>query len=282
VKSLSVELPEAHIIATQMNRELVGKKVAAAQLQNLGNYQTLGFINVYLSDFQRLCGGAVEFVVSRGNTIRVKLDNGLNLIVTPEYGGFILFQREGTAVPAKWHLKVEFSDSSTLSVTLTGMGIIKALTDEELKESYIYQRDFSGTASPLEAEFTFEHFAADLAAKTVNLKAALVGKNAVVVGLSNSAFQDILYRAKLYPKRKASELTTTQKRALFDAIKWVIAERIRLGGKTQCKDFYGKPGGYIPAMGPNMKGQHCPACGSEVTKLSFGGGQVYLCPKCQT
>ncbi|MGD6851134.1 MAG: zinc finger domain-containing protein [Candidatus Bathyarchaeia archaeon] len=30
-----------------------------------------------------------------------------------------------------------------------------------------------------------------------------------------------------------------------------------------------------------MRGQLCPACGVGVEKLSFGGGQVFLCPNCQ-
>ncbi|UCE12610.1 MAG: zf-TFIIB domain-containing protein [Candidatus Heimdallarchaeota archaeon] len=34
-------------------------------------------------------------------------------------------------------------------------------------------------------------------------------------------------------------------------------------------------------MGPNMKGQTCPECRTPIEKLAFGGGHVYLCPKCQ-
>ena len=43
--------------------------------------------------------------------------------------------------------------------------------------------------------------------------AVLVGKDALVVGLSNSAFQDIIYRAGLHPKRKASSLNSAAQRA---------------------------------------------------------------------
>lgn len=46
-------------------------------------------------------------------------------------------------------------------------------------------------------------------------------------------------------------------------------------------DLYGKQGSYTPAMGPNMKEQACPACGTKVQKLSLGGGQIYYCPTCQ-
>jgi formamidopyrimidine-DNA glycosylase len=278
---LSVELPEAYILAKQMNKELAEKDVVECNLQNCANYQHLGFINTYLSDFERLITHKIEAVISRGNTIRVKLDGNMNLLLAPEYGGIILIHQKGAALQKKYTLKLVFTDGTALTDTLTGMGIIHALTDEELASSYVYRRDFSSTASPLETEFTFERFQTDLARKNVNLKTALVGKDAAVVGLGNAAFQDIIYRAGLQPRRKTGELNADEQRALYDAVNAVVAERLKLGGKEQFVDLYGKPGEYVAAMGPNMKGQPCRRCGSEIIKISFGGGQVYLCANCQ-
>jgi len=264
-----------------MNKELIGKQVDDCHVQNCANYQNLGFINTYLSDFKRLCYGKVEAVVSRGNVIRVKLNNGLNLILAPEYGGNILFYEKGNVIPKKYHLLLSFTDETALTVTLTSMGIIQALTNEELQHSYVYRRDFSATTYPLEDDFTFERFSRELTGKGINIKTALVGKDAVVVGLGNTAFQDILYHAQIHPKRKASELDRTEQHALFDSIRYVVEQRIKFGGKNQFVDFYGKRGGYVAYMGSNMKGRVCIACGTGVEKLSLGGGQVYLCPKCQ-
>jgi hypothetical protein len=50
---LSVELPEAYLLAKQMKTEFVGKTVAAFTLQNWAKYQDLGFINAHQSDFQQ-------------------------------------------------------------------------------------------------------------------------------------------------------------------------------------------------------------------------------------
>lgn len=83
---MSVELPEAQILAKQMNKELRGKHVRTTLLQNSQKLQKIGFINKDLSDFARLAEGRINSVVSRGNVIRVKLDNGVNLILAPEYG----------------------------------------------------------------------------------------------------------------------------------------------------------------------------------------------------
>ena len=278
---MSIELPEAHILSMQMNRELTGKQIAACKLQNTQKMQKIGFLNMYLSDYNELVGCKVEKAVSRGNTIRLKLSQNQNLIITPEYGGITLFHPKTADAPAKYTIKVEFTDGSAFSARLTSMGVIKAAKDSQLSDSFVYSRDFSTTPSPMEPDFTAEAFQTELARRNVNLKTVLVGKDAAVVGLSNAAFQDILYQAGIHPKHKASELTAEQQHALYNAIKAVVNQRIELGGKEQFVDFYGKKGSYVAAMGSNLNGKSCPTCGTLIVKMSLGGGQVHVCPNCQ-
>lgn len=278
---MSIELPEAYILATQMNKELIGKVVQAYELQNCQNLQKLGCVNRDTSAFDRLVGGKISAIVSRGNVIVVKLSNDWDLVLAPEYGGIVQFHANQTALP-KFHLKLGFQDDSALTVSLTGIGCIQATAEADLKYNYLYRRDFSEILSPMDTEkFTLENFLAKLAEKNQNVKAALVGKTAVVVGVSNSAFQDVIYRAKIHPKRNTSTLSDQEKTAIYNAINEVISERIRAGGKNQFTDLYGKQGAYVPLMGPNMKEHSCPACNALIEKISHGGGQVYLCPTCQ-
>jgi len=278
---MSVELPEAKILTEQMNLELRGKRVKSYLLKDYERLQRIGMMDKDLTSFNQLVNGKIETVASRGNVIRVKFDNGANLILGPEYGGEIFYHTDTANVP-KFHLRVDFSDGTVLTVRLTSMGVIQVLKDDELERSYVYKRDFDSTKlSPTDEEFTFERFSKRMADHNKMLKSVLVGKDAILVGVSNSTFQDILYRARIHPKRKAAELNAEEKRSLHDAIRLVLKERIRLNGKDQFHDLHGKQGSYTPAMGPNMKQQTCPECGASIEKLSLGGGHVYLCPKCQ-
>ncbi len=278
---MSIELPEAKILAEQMNKELQGKRIKSCRLQDYERLQRIGMLDKDTKSFDQLVDGKIEFAISRGNVIRVRLNNGMNLILAPEYGGKVFYHTAEKTAPEKFHLKVNFSDNTVLTVRLT-MGLIHALKDNDLERSYVFRRDFNPEVlSPIDEEFTFERFSKLLAENNRMLKPVLVGKDAVVVGLSNSAFQDIVYRARLHPKRKASELNKDERQALYDAIRLVLQERIRLKGKAQFLDLYGNQGRYIPAMGPNMKQQTCPVCGTPIEKLSVGGGHTYFCPKCQ-
>jgi formamidopyrimidine-DNA glycosylase len=113
------------------------------------------------------------------------------------------------------------------------------------------------------------------------LKQVLVGKDAIIVGLSNSAFQDIIYRAGVHPKKRGSDLGEKEVKTLYYAILDLIEERIQKRGKNTFTDIFMKKGEYVPLMGSNMKEQPCPKCGSMIQKISHGGGSVYLCPNCQ-
>ncbi len=276
---MSIELTEARILADQMKKELVGNTVTGFELQNCAGLQKLGCVNRDTSAFDRLIGGKITDVVSRGNTIRMRLDNGQNLILAPEYGGTILLHKPQAKLP-KFHLKLTLQNT-VLTVSLSGIGCIQAVADADIEKNYLYRRDFSDILDPLRADFTFDRFLEQLDAKKQNIKAALVGKTAVVVGVSNSAFQDIIYRAKIGPKRNTASLTPQEKRALYSAIVGLVKERLELGGKDQATDLYGKQGRYVPKMGPNMKDQNCPSCKGKIEKINHGGGQVYICPTCQ-
>lgn len=278
---MSIEVPEAKILAEEMGKELKGKRIIGYSLKNHEKLQRIGMLNKNPKDFDQLINGEIEDVISRGNVIRLRLNNGANLILGPEYGGEVLFHKKDLP-QSRYHLKIDFGDGSSLTVRLASLGAIQVMRDDELHCSYVYRRDFNyQNISPLEEEFTLGRFSELMGRKSQALKSTLVGKDAVVVGVSNSIFQDMLYRARINPRRKASDLNAGEVGALYNALRHVIQERIRLNGKYQFRDLYGRQGTYQPAMGPNMNGQRCGTCGTPIESMSLGGGLVYLCPSCQ-
>ena len=123
-------------------------------------------MNKDASDYDNLAGGEVESVVSRGNTVHVKLSNGWNLLITPEYGGRVHYHAPGKEPSSKFHLKVGFIDDSALTVRLISMGVIQAVEDGGLDGSYIYRRDFSETPTPDDKTLTPELFSGIIAGES--------------------------------------------------------------------------------------------------------------------
>lgn len=278
----SIESPEAFILARQMDAALRGKRVRSAELVDAERFQRLGFFQKDTSGYESLAGGRVLCAVSRGNTMLLRLDNGMGLVLFPEYGGVFRFHAPGAPIEERHNFRLALDDGSSLTLRLTGMGGAQALPDDRLGESYVYRRDFSGKPDPVQAaDFTLERFSEALGAVNRALKSALVGKDAVVVGLGNAAFQDIAYEARLYPARKAASLGEAERQALFEAIKHVVSERVRLGGKQDFVDLYGVAGRYTPAISPQMAGEPCPRCGTPIARFAIGGGPTVYCPGCQ-
>ncbi|MCL2691127.1 MAG: hypothetical protein FWE56_02590 [Candidatus Bathyarchaeota archaeon] len=275
---MSLECPEIYILANQMSKELTGKIIVNYEVQNSQQFQQKGFISAN-QVLNYMIGRKILLVTSRGNTIVVKLDNSWNIVLAPEYGGIISLHTSQTTL-SKFHLKMDLQDVF-LTINLTGMGCIQVVEDSFLKTVYLYNRDFSQILNPLEPSFTFECFIKQLDNKKQNIKAALVGKTAVIVGVSNSAFQDIIYRAKISPKRNTGMLTLEEKQGLYVAIVQLIKERLEAGGKSQFVDLYGKSGLYVAMMGSNKKDHFCSVCGCQIEKVSHGGGCVYFCSSCQ-
>ena len=279
---MSVELPEAQILAEQMSDAILEKKIKSYDIKDSQKLQKIGFMNKDLKDYERLIGCKVKSIVSRGNVIRIQMNKKMNLVLCPDYGAQIFYHKTADSLPKKHHFKVEFTDGSFLTVRQTGMGLVYSATDTETKDLYVIKRDFSEIPSPVgEQDFTFDRFVELLDAKGQNIKAAIVGKTAVVVGLSNAAFQEIIYKAGIHPKRNTSTLTDDEKRDVYDAMKEILNSRICSGGKDNWLNLYAQPGRHTPVMGPNMKDKDCLACGSKIEKIAHGGGQVYFCPRCQ-
>ena len=62
---MSVELPEAKILAEQMNQELRGKRVKSYLLKDYERLQRIGMMDKDLTSFNQLVDGKIESVISR-------------------------------------------------------------------------------------------------------------------------------------------------------------------------------------------------------------------------
>jgi formamidopyrimidine-DNA glycosylase len=100
--------------------------------------------------------------------------------------------------------------------------------------------------------------------------------------MGNGCLQDILFHARLDPRRKVVDIAGDEQRALYDAIVRTLNQIVDLGGRSSEVDLYGDKGGYVRILDSNTKGTPCPECGTTIEKIQYLGGACYLCPTCQT
>lgn len=273
------ELPECITLAAQMTREIRGKRLAGGSLGN--SPHKFVWYNRSHEEFARLVEGKeVGAATARGRWIFLPLVPG-HVLLLGECGGKLLYHPAGTDGPSKFHLRLVFTDSSSLTVTTQMWGAMELYeTGKELEREYVRGMRIT----PAETEFTFEYFQALLDSLLGGQRRSVKGlltQEQLIPGLGNSIAQDIMFRARLHPKRAISELDGRQRLDLYRSIVDTVREVIARGGRNDELDLYGKPGGYTRIMDKNALSRPCPTCGHSIEKISYLGGACYFCPACQ-
>jgi formamidopyrimidine-DNA glycosylase len=277
-----IEMPEATTIAKQMNQVLQGKTIKNFRRGN----KTHKFLWMNLSDdlFKAILPGlSVKGVSSFGRSIYMYL--GSYMIWWSDFGGKLLYHKPGSKLPKNYHLIIEFNDDSALTFAMQMWGGVKLLNNSEFK---MKPKDETGI-EPLSEQFTYSNFNAMLddfpEKSSKGIKGFLVATGYVtpnhIAGLGNAILQDILFNAKISPKRKIMDITISERKKLFEAINKTVKEAIELGGRYDEVDLLGNNGGYIRLMDIRTKGTPCINCQTIIQKISYLGGACYICPNCQ-
>ncbi len=273
------ELPEIVTLAAQLGATLTSRTVVQGSLGN--RRHKFVWYDRSPEEFARLVRGRrVGVAHGRGRWLFVPLEPGYVLLLG-ECGGKLLYHPPGTPLPAGYHLSLGFDDGSALSLMTAMWGAIELHpAGRELERPYI--RDMRPT--PVDAGFTREHLDAlideALRGRKRSVKGLLV-LDQLIPGLGNAIAQDIMFRARLHPRRPIADLDPVRRHALFAAIVDTVREAIALGGRNDETDLFGRPGGYVRIMDSRAAGHPCPDCGTTVEKMAYLGGACYLCPACQ-
>jgi formamidopyrimidine-DNA glycosylase len=262
-----------------MAEHLAGKRIVNGTLGN--SPHKFVWYNRKPDEFAAMVEGRVVGEArSKGRWILIPIEPGYVLLFG-ECGGRILLHGSEAELPAKYHLSLHFTDGSALSATTQMWGAMEL--HEQGKET---EREYikGMRTTPVEAGFTAEYLTRlvkeNVAAGGTSLKGILT-QNQLIPGLGNAIAQDILFRAKLHPKQPVAGLEEEQLGNLHRTILETVYEAIRLGGRNDEVDLFGKHGRYIRIMDKAAMGRPCPECGTTIEKIAYMGGACYYCPNCQ-
>lgn len=272
-----IELPEAVSISGQLNDTVFGKRIAGVIAVHTPHKLAwyYGDPSTY-SDM--LIGKTVGKASPFGSMVEIKVEN-VNILFGEGVG--IRFHGENKPHPVKHQLLIEFDDHSALSASIQMYGGLGAFSEGKLDN--IYYRAAKEKPSPLTPTFDKAYFYRMVSAPDVqklSLKALLATEQRIP-GLGNGILQDILFSAKMHPKRKVHSLSSRDKEALFNSIKTTISRMASRGGRDTELDLFGAPGGYKTMLCRNTVNKPCPVCGTIIKKEAYMGGSVYYCEKCQ-
>jgi formamidopyrimidine-DNA glycosylase len=273
------ELPELVILAKQFETTLKGKTIAEGSLGN--SPHKFVFYNRSHEEFSELIANKLVGTTKvRGRWMFTNIEPGY-VLVLGELGGKILYHPSLEKPPDKYHLMLTFQGGSHLSVNVQMWGAIELYEKgKELNREYI--KDMNPT--PGEDTFTYTYFVKLIdkvkAGPKRSVKSLLTQEQSIP-GLGNSSSADIMFRAKLNPKKAINDLTPIEIIRLYKTICQTFFSILSQGGRYDETDLYGQHGSYIRLMDKNTVDKPCPMCKSIIEKMSYLGGTTYYCPNCQ-
>jgi len=271
-----IELPEAAVLAGQIEETISGKRIKSVVAA-----QTPHKLAWYFGDPQKygelLTGKTISQAAAHGGMVEITAGSAKLLFSD---GANLRHYRPGEKLPDKHQLLLEFDDGSFLVGWVQMYGGLSAFPEgTNDNRYYLVARE---RPSPLSGDFDEAYFESlvDHAATKLSLKAFLATEQRIP-GLGNGVLQDILFNAKMHPKTRVGALSRTDRRSLFNSIKNTLSEMTAKGGRDTENDLFGKRGGYKTKLCKNAAGQPCAVCGALIKKEAYLGGSIYYCPGCQ-
>ena len=271
-----LELPESFTIAKQIDDSLRGKVIAAVEIE-----QSPHKFAFFTADKEKYAGMLTGETILGGAR-----HGGYAEIITARHivnfsdGAYPRYYAPGEKPPAKRQFMLKFSDGSHLAVCIQMYGFIGAARIDEPENPY--RRVAVEKPDPLGDAFTYGYFKSlyEPDGKKLSLKAFLATEQRIP-GLGNGVLQDILFNAKIDPRRDIKTLSDENWRVLYAAVCSALRQMCDLGGRSTERDLFGNPGGYPCRLCKDTLGSPCPVCGTPIEKTAYMGGAVYFCRECQ-
>ena len=116
-----------------------------------------------------------------------------------------------------------------------------------------------------------------------NIKNTLIDQS-IIAGIGNIYASEILYRAKIHPKRSANSLSDQEVDTIIKACRFILKKAIKVGGTT-IKN-HAQPDGKLGYFSQKLKvygrtGQKCFNCKNNIINLPITKRSTFYCNHCQ-
>ena len=268
------ELPEIAKLTGQMKDTLCGKTIERIVLlqEKCANIPT--------DEFQkRIEGAKVVNVRNKGKWIITSLGNGENILLSLGMGADILFFENEKNLPEKYQVMLLFKDGSGYTARFWWFGKYLLASDGEMATE---ANTSSIAIDPFDEGFTLTYFTSLLKGKKTQVKAFLMNQKNVG-GIGNMYMHDILFKARLHPQKKISDMSADDIKLLYDSLNEVLSLSAEKGTFAFESDFFGQKGGYTMDyfLIGYKEDQPCPVCGESIVSIKTGSTSTFICPACQ-
>jgi formamidopyrimidine-DNA glycosylase len=269
------ELPEVETIKEDVRELVAGSEIERARVLDTSLVEQPS-AEEFVS---RLEGVRITGARRRAKHLIVELGSGDSLVFQLKIGGQLLLVPPVEEPETTLMLVLDLDGDRRLFLRdETGFTRARLLDADELQE-----RLSSLGPEPLAEAFDAGYLQRTIGSRRAQIKPLLLDQK-VVSGIGNIYADEILYDARLHPRRKANTLSEDEWEALHEAIRSNLAAGIEHRGTTVrlYKDVLDRPGEHQKYLRVFEKhGEPCPGCEGEVVREKVSGRPSHFCPACQ-
>ena len=280
-----MELPEVEVVRRDLEKDVVGRRIKAAEVKSSRNAMRVIRRHGKRKDFtSRLEGRKLTKIERRGKYVLLHLDSG-DVVVT-HFGMSGQFQRGNGRVALEPHTHVV--------ITFQQGGDLRFVDPRTFGEMFVTGADELGKVrelqhiaiDPLDQVFTWPTFQYLLAQRGAKMKQLLMDQK-FISGLGNIYSDEVLFAAGLRYDRLSDSLSSQEVRRLYRAIQETLQEAIKLRGTTledeAYVDLFGKPGEFqVELKVYGREGLPCRRCRTPIQTVKVSQRTSYYCPQCQS
>lgn len=301
------ELPEVETIkkglaTTILNKTIKRVEVRLPKAVSIGPKTVSNIRRVSKAQARRFAklvqGQRFQRIQHRGKLLVMDLSGHYTLLVHLKMTGQLIFA-DKSELPkkakilnlpdARWltlphvhtHVVFHFQSGSKLYFNdMRQFGHMRLVHDKDLAKV----REFKEYGpEPFSKDFDFSDFLAKARGRSITIKQFLVDQGNMA-GIGNIYSDEILYCAKVRPRRKARRLNLTELKAVFTCVPKVLRQAIKMQGSS-VGDYF-KVDGTEGRFGLLHKvygrgGEKCKKCGRIIKSVKLGGRTSSYCPNCQ-
>jgi formamidopyrimidine-DNA glycosylase len=270
------ELPEVEILREELRREVVGRRVKEiAVFEKTASQFPVAQLREAVED------RAIVGVRRRGKMLILDFEGGHSLIIHLMMVGQLLLSPLFTGQHRDICLELKFTDGTRLTLGQVRLKYVHLLPTAEV-DSWPPVAKLG--ADPLDESFTVDLLRRLLAKRRGAIKTTLMDQ-AAVAGLGNVYTDEVLFRARLHPQRRASDLSEEAVKRLHASIVAELQRGLELGGSSEMAFLHldGSEGCYQESFQvKGRKGKPCFVCAMPIERIEAGGRGTYFCPQCQS
>lgn len=287
------ELPEVETIRRQLGKVLPGQRLVRWSLDTPKMLKSAhGGVEKHLLR-QR-----VTTVGRRAKLLVFSFSGGQSLLIHLKMTGQVIFQPvKGTlkvgghpihdgakGLPNKFTRAVfSFASGATLYFNdVRKFGYLRVVPTFELEDHF---QDLHLGVEPLTSDFTFARFEEFFQRYPKRLLYQLLMDQSLIAGLGNIYVNEVCFRGKVRPTLRSGNVSSTERKALYKAIREILPFAIRHHGTSisDYRDAHGRRGGMEAFL--RVYGRAKLACvrkdGGVLTRVVIGGRSAVFCPVCQ-